>query len=46
MPMRCTAICRSRALRIDKGIRYADYGMRTFVLADPVANRVDVGEDL
>ena len=27
-------------------IRDADYGMRTFVMADPDGNRIDVGEDL
>ena len=33
-------------MRIVKGIRDADYGMRTFVMADPDGNRIDVGEDL
>jgi catechol 2,3-dioxygenase-like lactoylglutathione lyase family enzyme len=33
-------------VRIVKGIREADYGMRTFVTADPDGNRIDVGEDL
>ena len=33
-------------VRIVKGIRDADYGMRTFVMADPDGNRIDVGEDL
>lgn len=32
--------------RIVKGVRDADYGMRTFVFADPDGNRIDVGEDL
>ena len=33
-------------VRIIKGVRDADYGMRTFVFADPDGNRIDVGEDL
>ena len=33
-------------VRIVKGIRDANYGMRTFVMADPDGNRIDVGEDL
>ena len=33
-------------VRIVKGVRDADYGMRTFVFADPDGNRIDVGEDL
>jgi catechol 2,3-dioxygenase-like lactoylglutathione lyase family enzyme len=33
-------------VRIVKAIRDADYGMRTFVFADPDGNRIDVGEDL
>jgi catechol 2,3-dioxygenase-like lactoylglutathione lyase family enzyme len=36
----------AHGIRIVKGIRDADYGMRTFVLADPDGNRVDVGQDL
>ena len=32
--------------RIIKGIRNADYGMKTFVIADPDGNRIDIGEDL
>ena len=36
----------AQGVRIVKGIRDADYGMRTFVLADPDGNRIDVGEDL
>jgi catechol 2,3-dioxygenase-like lactoylglutathione lyase family enzyme len=35
-----------KGVRIVKGIRDADYGMRTFVMADPDGNRIDVGEDL
>ena len=33
-------------VRIVKAIRDADYGMRTFVFADPDGNRIDVGQDL
>ncbi|WP_151081688.1 bleomycin resistance protein [Nocardioides cynanchi] len=33
-------------VRIVKGIRDADYAMRTFVMADPDGNRIDVGQDL
>jgi catechol 2,3-dioxygenase-like lactoylglutathione lyase family enzyme len=33
-------------VRIVKGIRDADYGMRTFVMTDPDGNRIDVGEEL
>jgi catechol 2,3-dioxygenase-like lactoylglutathione lyase family enzyme len=36
----------AQGVRIVKGIRDADYGMRTFVMADPDGNRIDVGEDL
>ena len=31
---------------IVKALRDADYRMRTFVLADPDGNRIDVGQDL
>lgn len=33
-------------VRIIKGIRDADYGLRQFVFADPDGNRIDVGQDL
>jgi catechol 2,3-dioxygenase-like lactoylglutathione lyase family enzyme len=36
----------AHGVRIVKGLREADYGMRTFVMADPDGNRIDVGEDL
>jgi catechol 2,3-dioxygenase-like lactoylglutathione lyase family enzyme len=36
----------AHGVRIVKGIRDADYGMRTFVIADPDGIRIDVGEDL
>ncbi|MDH4390467.1 MAG: VOC family protein [Aquabacterium sp.] len=31
---------------IVKALRDADYGLRTFVLADPDGNRIDVGQNL
>jgi catechol 2,3-dioxygenase-like lactoylglutathione lyase family enzyme len=36
----------AHGVRIVKGIRDADYRMRTFVMADPDGNRIDVGQDL
>lgn len=36
----------AQGVTIVKPIRDADYGMRTFVFADPDGNRFDVGEDL
>ena len=33
-------------VRIVKAIRDADYGLRTFVFADPDGNRIDVGQGL
>jgi catechol 2,3-dioxygenase-like lactoylglutathione lyase family enzyme len=33
-------------VKIVKGIRDADYGIRGFVLADPDGNRIDVGQEL
>ncbi len=36
----------AQGVTIVKPIRDADYGMRTFVFADPDGNRYDVGEDL
>ena len=33
-------------VRIIKGLRDADYGLRGFVFADPDGNRIDVGEVL
>jgi catechol 2,3-dioxygenase-like lactoylglutathione lyase family enzyme len=32
--------------RIVKGLRDADFGLRTFVFADPDGNRIDVGQKL
>jgi len=36
----------ANGVRIVKGLRDADYGLRGFVLADPDGNRVDVGQRL
>ena len=40
------AIIRARGLRIVKGLRDKDYGLRAFVFEDPDGNRIDVGEPL
>jgi catechol 2,3-dioxygenase-like lactoylglutathione lyase family enzyme len=36
----------SHSVRIVKGLRDADYGLRGFVFADPDGNRIDVGQCL
>lgn len=36
----------ARGVRIVKGLRDADFGLRTFVFADPDGNRIDVGQEL
>jgi catechol 2,3-dioxygenase-like lactoylglutathione lyase family enzyme len=36
----------SHGVRLVKGLRDADYGLRGFVLADPDGNRIDVGQQL
>jgi catechol 2,3-dioxygenase-like lactoylglutathione lyase family enzyme len=36
----------SQDVRIVKGLRDADYGLRGFVFADPDGNRIDVGQRL
>jgi catechol 2,3-dioxygenase-like lactoylglutathione lyase family enzyme len=36
----------SHGVRILKGLRDADYGLRGFVFADPDGNRIDVGQRL
>jgi hypothetical protein len=36
----------SNQVRIVKGLRDADYGLRGFVFADPDGNRIDVGQKL
>jgi catechol 2,3-dioxygenase-like lactoylglutathione lyase family enzyme len=33
-------------VRIVKGVRDADYGLRGFVFADPDGNRIDVGQEI
>ena len=40
------AICQSRELRIIKGLRDHDYGLRAFVFEDPDGNRIDVGQPI
>ncbi|GAU81997.1 glyoxalase/bleomycin resistance/extradiol dioxygenase family protein [Bosea sp. BIWAKO-01] len=40
------AICQREGLRIIKGLRDQDYGLRSFVFADPDGNRIDVGQRL
>ncbi len=40
------AIIRARELRILKGLRDKDYGLRAFVFEDPDGNRIDVGQPL
>ena len=40
------AMVRARGLRIVKGLRDKDYGLRAFVFEDPDGNRIDVGEPL
>ena len=40
------AIIRARGLRIVKGLRDKDCGLRAFVFEDPDGNRIDVGEPL
>jgi catechol 2,3-dioxygenase-like lactoylglutathione lyase family enzyme len=36
----------ANGVRIVKGLRDADYGLRGFVLADPDGNRIDIGQRL
>ena len=33
-------------VRIIKGLRDADYGLKQFVFADPDGNRIDVGQEI
>ncbi len=40
------AVCETRGVRIIKGLRDADYGLRGFVFADPDGNRIDVGQPI
>ena len=39
-------LCRSHRLRIVKGLRDKDYGLRAFVFEDPDGNRIDVGQPI
>ena len=36
----------AHGVRIIKGMRDADYGLRNFVFADPDGNRIDVGQPI
>lgn len=40
------ALCQRNDVRIIKGLRDKDYGLRAFVFADPDGNRIDVGQPL
>ena len=40
------AICQHESLRIIKGLKNQDYGLRAFVFEDPDGNRIDVGAPL
>ncbi len=40
------ALCRRHGLRIVKGLRDRDYGLRAFVFEDPDGNRIDVGQPI
>ncbi len=39
-------ICQRQGLRIIKGLRDKDYGLRAFVFEDPDGNRIDVGQPI
>lgn len=39
-------ICRRHGLRIVKGLRDKEFGLRVFVFEDPDGNRIDVGQPL
>ena len=36
--------CQAAGLRIIKGLKDKDYGLRAFVFEDPDGNRIDVGQ--
>jgi catechol 2,3-dioxygenase-like lactoylglutathione lyase family enzyme len=36
--------CKAAGLRIIKGLKDKDYGLRAFVFEDPDGNRIDVGQ--
>jgi len=38
------ALCQAKGLRIIKGLKNQEYGLRAFVFEDPDGNRIDVGE--
>jgi catechol 2,3-dioxygenase-like lactoylglutathione lyase family enzyme len=38
------ALCQAQGLRIIKGLKNQEYGLRAFVFEDPDGNRIDVGE--
>ena len=40
------ALCQRHGLRIVKGVRDQDYGLRAFVFEDPDGNRIDVGQPI
>eukprot|EP01133_Synstelium_polycarpum_P027385 gene27385-biopygen23447 len=40
------AICRAQGLRIIKGLKDKEYGLRAFVFEDFDGNRIDVGQPL
>ncbi len=39
-------ICQQQGLRIIKGLRDQEYGLRAFVFEDPDGNRIDVGQPI
>ena len=39
-------VCKAYGLRIVKGLRDHDYGLRAFVFEDPDGNRIDVGQPI
>lgn len=40
------ALCKAYGLRIVKGLRDKDFGLRAFVFEDPDGNRIDVGQPI
>lgn len=40
------ALCQRVGLRIVKGLRDQEYGLRAFVFEDPDGNRIDVGQPI
>ena len=39
-------VCQRHGLRIIKGLKDKDYGLRAFVFEDPDGNRIDVGQPI